>query len=41
MQKPEEVNIIVDRAKIVSLFTALHVRLQETQRDGTELLSLL
>jgi hypothetical protein len=40
MQKPEEVNIIVDRAKIVSLLTALQKQ-KLTLRQSFELERLL
>jgi hypothetical protein len=40
MQKPEEVNIIVDRAKIVSLLTALQMR-KLTLKQSSELERLL
>jgi hypothetical protein len=40
MQKPEEVNIIVDRAKIVSLLTAFQMR-KLTLKQSSELERLL
>jgi hypothetical protein len=40
MQKPEEVNIIVDRAKIVSLLTAIQMR-KLTLKQSSELERLL
>jgi hypothetical protein len=40
MQKPEEVNIIVDRAKIVSLLTAFQIR-KLTLKQSSELERLL
>ena len=40
MQKPDEVNIIVDRAKIVSLLTAFQMR-KLTLKQSSELERLL